>query len=160
MSPEQSQGRSDIDGRSDLYSLGVMGFAMIAGRLPFEGTCAAEVMAQHLTKEAPTLASVAPEAPTELGVAIARCLAKRPEMRWPDAGSFQAALAGATEDELPIQFEGVTSFVYLTLASALVLLYAGAWWAGAGVVEGPLVLVPVWAGFFTIVGAVMVVARL
>lgn len=60
MSPEQAAGRSDIDGRSDIYSLGIMGYTMVAGRLPFEGNSAADILARHLTQEPPSLRSRMP----------------------------------------------------------------------------------------------------
>src|SRR5258708_7839745 len=55
MSPEQAAGRADIDGRSDIYSLGVMAYAMLTGRLPFEGKTAADVLTKHLTQQPPPL---------------------------------------------------------------------------------------------------------
>jgi serine/threonine protein kinase len=63
MSPEQAQGKADIDGRSDLYSLGVMAYAMLAGRLPFDGTTPGDVLVQHITKEPPALATTSHSGP-------------------------------------------------------------------------------------------------
>ena len=59
MSPEQASGE-EVDARSDIYSLGVLGFYALTGRFPFEGSNAMAVLAQHLTKPAPPVASVAP----------------------------------------------------------------------------------------------------
>jgi Protein kinase domain len=99
MSPEQAAGRSDIDGRSDIYSLGVMGYAMLAGRLPFGGKTPAEVLVQHLTKEPPPLQALAPEAPYALVAALMRCLAKDPADRWQEARDFKVALV--PDDSVP-----------------------------------------------------------
>ena len=101
MSPEQAQGKADIDHRSDLYSLGVMGYAMLAGRLPFEGPTAGDIMIQHITKEAPSLKMLAPETPVEISSALTRCLAKDPIQRWPDARSFKEAITLKDGDEIP-----------------------------------------------------------
>ncbi|MEO8501641.1 MAG: serine/threonine-protein kinase, partial [Vicinamibacteria bacterium] len=101
MSPEQAQGKSDIDHRSDLYSLGVMGYAMLAGRLPFEGPTPGDVMVQHITKEAPALKSIAPEVPPEIATALTRTLAKDPNQRWPDARTFKEAITLKDGDEIP-----------------------------------------------------------
>ncbi len=101
MSPEQAQGKSDIDNRSDLYSLGVMGYAMLAGRLPFEGPTAGDIMAQHITKEAPALKSLAPDAGVGLASAVMRSLAKNPNDRWPDALALKSAISLST-DKAPV----------------------------------------------------------
>lgn len=84
MSPEQASGHSDIDGRSDIYSLGVMAYAMLAGRLPFEGKTAADILTQHLTREPAPLRSVAATVSDSTAQAIERCLAKDPAARWQD----------------------------------------------------------------------------
>jgi predicted Ser/Thr protein kinase len=101
MSPEQAQGKADIDSRSDLYSLGVMGYAMLAGRLPFEGPTPGDVMVQHITKEAPSLRILAPETPTEVAGALMRCLEKDPARRWPEARSLRRAIDVVETQELP-----------------------------------------------------------
>lgn len=81
MSPEQASGRADLDGRSDIYSLGVMGYAVLAGRLPFEGKSAAEILSKHLTQQPPALRSFAPEVSDSTVQAVERCLSKDPAER-------------------------------------------------------------------------------
>lgn len=98
MSPEQAAG-DKLDGRSDLYSLGVVGFELLSARRPFESDNAASVMAQQVTRQAPSLASFMPDIPRELDAVIARCLNKSPADRYASgeelADALQAALASA-----------------------------------------------------------------
>ena len=94
MSPEQVTA-SPLDGRSDLYALGVVGFLMLAGRLPFLETLPSAVLVAHATKPAPTLASVAPDLPPALCQVIDRCLAKDPAERFPTGEALAEALAAA-----------------------------------------------------------------
>lgn len=101
MSPEQARGDA-LDGRSDLYSLGVVAYQMLSGRLPFEGLPAAAVIVAHATREPPPLREVAPDVPASLETAIARCLSKRPEDR-PATGEALAAALGAALAEMPEQ---------------------------------------------------------
>ena len=102
MSPEQAAG-DRVDGRSDLYSLGVVGFQILSGQRPFEAAEAARVMAQHVTKAAPSLASLMPELPRSIVTVIDRCLSKSPSDRYESgealADALQLALesAGATQ---------------------------------------------------------------
>jgi DNA-binding transcriptional regulator YhcF (GntR family)/predicted Ser/Thr protein kinase len=96
MSPEQAAGDT-IDGRSDLYSLGVIGYRMIAGRLPIEGSSAQDVMRRHVTQEPAPLAEVAPTAPLDLAWALMRCLDKDPARRWPTVEAFRQTLESADE---------------------------------------------------------------
>jgi hypothetical protein len=99
MSPEQASGRGDIDARSDIYSLGVMAYAMFAGRLPFEGATTAEVLAKHLTQEAAPLRSLAPDVSESTAQIVERCLGKDPANRWPDARSLKESLGAIEEDD-------------------------------------------------------------
>jgi len=94
VSPEQAGG-GRVDGRSDLYSLGVTAFFALTGRYPFEGDNVGQLLAQHLTMPAPPVAGLRPGLPASLAVAVDRCLAKSPEERFADGEELAAALAQA-----------------------------------------------------------------
>ncbi|MDH4348142.1 MAG: serine/threonine protein kinase [Gemmatimonadota bacterium] len=90
-SPELAAGEP-VDGRSDLYSLGVTAFFALTGRTPFEGDHGSALLVQHLTAMPPPVASLRPGTPASLARAIDRCLAKNPADRYPDGESLAAAL--------------------------------------------------------------------
>jgi serine/threonine-protein kinase len=92
MSPEQLQGLP-LDGRSDLYSLGVVAFVLLAGREPFTGATAAALAVQHLQQQPPDLRPLRPELPAGWPELVARLLAKRPADRYPSAAELAAAVA-------------------------------------------------------------------
>ncbi|MBX9927678.1 MAG: serine/threonine protein kinase [Gemmatimonadaceae bacterium] len=96
MSPEQIAGEA-LDGRSDLYALGVVGFLALTGRLPFEAATASAVIVQHATQPAPPIGSIAPDVPPAIARVIDRCLAKRADDRYPDGEAFAHALTQALE---------------------------------------------------------------
>ncbi|MBS0437220.1 MAG: serine/threonine protein kinase [Proteobacteria bacterium] len=83
MSPEQMSGRR-TDGRSDLYSLGVMLFQLLTGTLPFEGGSMAELMRRIVNEPAPDVRALRPELPQALADVVALALEKRPEVRYAD----------------------------------------------------------------------------
>ncbi|MGH8848942.1 MAG: protein kinase domain-containing protein, partial [Polaromonas sp.] len=91
MSPEQIAGKK-VDGRSDLYSLGVMLFQMLTGVLPFRGDSMAELMYKIANEEAPDIRVIRKELSARLAGLIALSLAKRPELRYQDGGQFAADL--------------------------------------------------------------------
>ena len=82
MSPEQAVASDDLDARSDLYSLGAVAYTMLAGREPFAGTNAMDLMARRLLHDPPALSSVAPAVPVDLASVVMRCLARDPALRW------------------------------------------------------------------------------
>jgi serine/threonine-protein kinase len=90
MSPEQAGGKGDLDGRSDVYSLGALAYFLLTGRAPFEGRTMVQTLAAHLY-ETPALPAGAPE---DLGKIVLRCLAKDPTERFPDVSDLDRALAG------------------------------------------------------------------
>jgi serine/threonine-protein kinase len=91
MSPEQLAGKK-VDGRSDLYSLGVMLFQMLTGVLPFRGESMAELMYKIANEEAPDIRSLRSEFPQNLADLVALALSKRPETRYQDGEQFAADL--------------------------------------------------------------------
>ena len=80
MSPEQLAGKK-VDGRSDLYSLGVMLFQMLAGVLPFRGDSMSELMYKIANEEAPDIRIIRPALPQNLADVVALALSKRPDGR-------------------------------------------------------------------------------
>ncbi|HET9455070.1 MAG TPA: serine/threonine-protein kinase [Gemmatimonadaceae bacterium] len=124
MSPEQASGERDIDGRSDMYSLGVMGYRMITGRLPFEGGSFQELIAQHMTRAPAPLSVLAPDVPHDLEAAVQRCLEKNPADRWPSATSLKEALGGGEgEVALPPELERVPA----SFSGNVIMGWFGAW---------------------------------
>ncbi len=91
MSPEQLAGKK-VDGRSDLYSLGVMLFQMLAGVLPFRGESMAELMYKIANEEAPDIRIIRNELPEGLANVVALSVSKRPETRYQDGDQFAADL--------------------------------------------------------------------
>ena len=92
MSPEQALGERELDGRSDLYSLGVIGYQLLAGETPFKASNTPAMLVKHVSETPRPLAMLRPDAPSGLAHAIARALAKKPEERWPDAAAFREAI--------------------------------------------------------------------
>jgi serine/threonine-protein kinase len=101
MSPEQASGEP-LDGRSDLYSLGVVGYYALSGRLPFTGPTVAALLTQHLGKTPPPL--VVPGAPRAFVAAVERCLAKDPAQRFQSGEELAVALGAAIDArrDLPV----------------------------------------------------------
>ena len=104
MSPEQSVGERTIDGRSDLYSLGVVGYQMLCGDPPFKAANTPALLMKHVSELPVSIDERRPGVPTDLTRAIMTLLAKAPEHRFPSAGALAAALepgAGSTADLWP-----------------------------------------------------------
>lgn len=150
LSPEQTRGSAEIDSRSDVWSLGVVLFELIAGEPPFDGASVAQVRESVLSDPAPSIRALRPDVDPELDVLIRRCLAKDPRGRFRDAEHLRQALmffgsnaqgaravgaAEAIEQEAPAEEElypeGVPKRSYagfvLGLVVLLALLGVGAW---------------------------------
>ena len=96
MSPEQASGEL-VDARSDIYSLGVVAYYALSGRLPFQANTDEGFLAQHISDPAPKLATVVPPpmVPPRLAQIVDRCLSKEPWARYPDAGAMVRAVTAA-----------------------------------------------------------------
>jgi serine/threonine-protein kinase len=92
MSPEQAAGEREIDGRSDLYSLGIVTYQMLTGELPFNAPTVAGILMKQITEPAPDVRQKRPDVPEDLALAVSRCLEKDPENRWPTADALRRAL--------------------------------------------------------------------
>jgi serine/threonine-protein kinase len=96
MSPEQAAGEKDIDGRSDLYSLGIVSYQMLTGELPFNAPTVAGILMKQITEVAPPVISKRSEVSEDLSLAVSRCLEKDPENRWPSADALRRSLESRT----------------------------------------------------------------
>jgi serine/threonine protein kinase/predicted Zn-dependent protease len=92
MSPEQVQGHA-LDHRSDLFSFGVLLYEMLAGQSPFKGESVFDLLTAIVREEPAPLPPLNPEVPLSLAQLVERCLAKRPEDRFPDAESLAQELS-------------------------------------------------------------------
>lgn len=138
MAPEQlDAGSAFIDGRADVYGLGVTLFEAATGAKPFESETALELMAQVVNMDAPSPREQRPELPVEFETIIARCLQKEPERRYDSAGELaedcQRLLNGRSIFAQPVGFgERLGSWskrhravLTITCASFMMLLFAG-----------------------------------
>jgi TolB-like protein/predicted Ser/Thr protein kinase len=141
MSPEQAAGERDLDGRSDVYSLGLVGYEMYAGAAPFSGSSPMAVLTKQLTERPIPLAQRSERVPPHIAAAIDRALAKDPNERWRTAAEFAAALAGTGTATAPTAGWGTPSgatprvhrrwpLAVGAAAIALVSAAAFSWWNG------------------------------
>lgn len=96
MSPEQITALSDIDHRSDLYSVGCVLFECLAGQPPYAHRNEAVVLQFHLNQQVPDVRTLRSDTPPELATLISKALAKTREQRWSSAAEMREALAGVT----------------------------------------------------------------
>jgi serine/threonine-protein kinase len=91
MSPEQAKGQ-EVDGRSDQYSLAVVAFQMIAGRMPFLDESVHTIIYKHIFEDPPSIRELRPDCPAYLATAIHKALSKEPEDRFQSMEDFAGAV--------------------------------------------------------------------
>ncbi|MGE5745620.1 MAG: protein kinase domain-containing protein [Gemmatimonadota bacterium] len=124
MSPEQASGRQDLDGRSDLYSLGCVLYEMLAGETPYTGPTPQSILAKKLSEPLPRVSVVRDTVPAEVEATLTKVLARTPADRFHTAADFVEALAKPIRRERShrgrrLAFAGVT---VLAAATGIVVL--------------------------------------
>ena len=123
MSPEQTLARSEVDERSDIYSLGAVAYRMLTGREPFADGTSLQLMYARLTTDPEPVCVVNPDVPEELSATVMKCLAREPEARWQTAALLRDELKEMGEramDGLPEGVRDIPSYGP----------YAMIWWMG------------------------------
>jgi predicted Ser/Thr protein kinase len=137
LSPEQAAG-SAVDGRSDIYSLGVTAYYTLTGQLPFDANNAMAVMVAHASQRARPIVEHAPHVPHRLAGAVERCLEKLPELRWESGERFAEAVDAAFEmpKELPAPLRAWLTQGDRSRGARFVVAFYGTMGAAAGFASG------------------------
>jgi serine/threonine protein kinase len=93
MSPEQCEGRGNVDHRTDIYALGIVIYEMITGRVPFQGDGYGEILVQHLTQMPAAPSTIRGLIPPHVEAVVMKALCKRPDDRYPNMDELMKALA-------------------------------------------------------------------
>ena len=101
-SPEQSTG-NPVDQRTDVYSLGIVLYQMLSGRVPFTGSTAVAIAVKHTIEEPPSLSTLNPTIPRSVSAVVMKAMAKKPENRYASAGELARALRAAIPESFLTQ---------------------------------------------------------
>jgi serine/threonine-protein kinase len=138
MSPEQAAGERNLDGRSDLYSLGCVLFEMLAGQPPFTGPTVEVLVRQHIAAAPPPVTQFRPTVPANVAESLARALAKNPADRFNEVRQFSSALQSGPAIRRTVGPVIKPAAKYRALALlAVAILLVGGWWAIRARAGGP-----------------------
>ncbi len=132
MSPEQYMG-TEITGAADQYSVAVLAFQMLAGRLPFEATTPYDLLNKHVSQPPPSLEELRPGLPAHAYGAIERGLAKKRDQRFPSVKALVDALAGrTTEIAIPLEPKRLAWLKPVGIAAVVIALGGAGWIVSQG----------------------------
>jgi len=120
VSPEQAAGEVEIDGRADLFSLGVLAFEALTGRLPFSGSTVSKLLLRIIREDAPRVSDLLPKIDPAIDDIVARLLARDPNDRFPSARAVARALAPYVGDRKMVERQ-IASSLKTVAASASVM---------------------------------------
>ena len=147
MSPEQAAGETDVDTRSDVYSLGCVLYEMLSGEAPFVGSSDRALLARKVTQPPPPLGSTRGAVPATVRETVRRALASDPADRYARPGELARALREAVTAEAIAghtrRAKRARTVRAVAMTAALALLGAGGWWATSLVGEAGIELVAV-----------------
>jgi serine/threonine-protein kinase len=118
ISPEQVKGTEAVDHRSDLYSIGIVLYEMLAGRTPFNSPSQFELMLAHVNQQPEPAGNFNATVPSQLDAVVLKALAKSPSDRYQSAGEFDHALARAVSGMTLAEMAPVTEIARVTEAAA------------------------------------------
>jgi len=131
MSPEQAAGTQDVDGRSDIYSLGCVLYQMLAGTPPYTGVTPQAILARKSIEAVPSLRVVRDSVPEAVEAVVNKSLAKVPADRYGKADQMAAALAGAVSGEVIVSAVARKKKPWIPVAAAVVAVAAAVYWIGS-----------------------------
>ena len=102
MSPEQISGEKKVDGRSDIYALGIVVFEMLTGKTPFQSDSPVKLMMMHVSTPPPPISETDAKLPPGSAAILERALAKEPDQRWQKAAEFSRAFQDVTGERKPV----------------------------------------------------------
>lgn len=124
MSPEQAMGQQNIDGRSDIYTLGLIVYEILTGKMPFDATTPVQMMMMHIQQDPPNIRDIAPGLPPGLEHVMYRALSKKSEDRYASIDEFSESLSKVLQENFSEESEEFLATTEMDLGLVACLVHA------------------------------------